>query len=279
MSVSRSITTCSSATRTPIGRRTAPLIRDWSQRLAASPAGLLASALNPTVDDGSRFDMFLDDRSLQAGDDLTAKLRQQAERSAILLVLMSPLYPKKSWCLDELHWFLDQAAKDGRGREHCVPLRIQPLPDAALARPAQGRARRAAGLSRLRRHRDRAAAGDLDAPPAKDLVRKAQIQIKGKLEELRRRWRRAGRATRSRRSHRSARSLYLHAQPDDARHGTRRSSELDEAGRRLPAELPARRRTIRSCSVSARRRLKELRDCAALLLLRARDGADTSASS
>ena len=65
--------------------------------------------------------MFLDDRSLNAGDDLTAKLRDRAERSAILLVLMTPLYPKKSWCLDELHWFLDRAAKDGRGREHCMP--------------------------------------------------------------------------------------------------------------------------------------------------------------
>ena len=38
-----------------------PLIRDWSRRLAERLCELLGSSLNPTVDDGSKFDMFLDD--------------------------------------------------------------------------------------------------------------------------------------------------------------------------------------------------------------------------
>ena len=67
------------------------LIRNRSRRLAEKLRDMLASSLNPTVDDGSRFEMFLDDRSLAVGDALTATLRERAERSAILLVLMSPL--------------------------------------------------------------------------------------------------------------------------------------------------------------------------------------------
>jgi hypothetical protein len=45
----------------------------------------------------------------------------------MLLVLMSPLYPTKNWCLDELEWFFQQADRDGRNQEHCTVLRIQPL--------------------------------------------------------------------------------------------------------------------------------------------------------
>ena len=72
------------------------MIRDWSRRLAERLRELLASSLNPTVDDGTRFDMFLDDRSLAAGDELTGTLRGRAERSAILLVADESTLPPQT---------------------------------------------------------------------------------------------------------------------------------------------------------------------------------------
>jgi hypothetical protein len=76
---------------------------------------------------GSDVQVFFDDRTLVSGQPLTQTLREKVQHSALLLVLMSPLYPNKSWCLDELEWFFQQTARDGRGQEHCTVLRIQAL--------------------------------------------------------------------------------------------------------------------------------------------------------
>ena len=106
----------------------APLIRDWSRHSAGRIRDLLATALNVEGGPpGSEVQVFFDDRVLVSGQPLTQTLREEVQRSALLLVLMSPLYPKKSWCLDELEWFFQQTADDGRGQEHCTVLRIQPL--------------------------------------------------------------------------------------------------------------------------------------------------------
>jgi hypothetical protein len=40
---------------------------------------------------------------------------------------MSPLYPRRPYCLDELEAFFAQADADGRSQRHIVVLRIQPL--------------------------------------------------------------------------------------------------------------------------------------------------------
>ena len=72
----------------------AKLIRDWSKQVAGRLRDLLATALNPTVDAGSAVKVFLDERELVSGDPLTV-LAEKAKRSALLLVLMSPLYPKR----------------------------------------------------------------------------------------------------------------------------------------------------------------------------------------
>jgi TIR domain len=106
----------------------APKIRAWSTHCAEYLRDLLATALNAEGGpSGSEVQVFLDDRILVSGQPLTETLREKAQRSALLLVLMSPFYPSKSWCLDELEWFFQQAARDGRGRDHCTVLRIQPL--------------------------------------------------------------------------------------------------------------------------------------------------------
>jgi hypothetical protein len=106
----------------------APLIRDWSRHIAGHIRDLLATALNVEGDPpGSEVQVFFDDRVLVSGQPLTQTLREKVQRSALLLVLMSQLYPNKSWCLDELEWFFQQTAQDGRGWEHCAVVRIQPL--------------------------------------------------------------------------------------------------------------------------------------------------------
>ena len=78
------------------------LIRDWSRFVAGHVQELLATALN--VEGSGKIQVFLDDRVLSSGQPLTQKLRDKAQRSALLLVLMSPLYPTSSWCVDELDW-------------------------------------------------------------------------------------------------------------------------------------------------------------------------------
>ena len=133
------------------------LIRDWSQKLADRLRTLLASALNPTLSDGSSFDLFLDDRSSPRRRP-DRDLRDRAERSAILLVLMSPLYPRKTGASTSCTGSL-RAAQDGRGREHCLPVRIQPLPDAAWPQRLKDERGRAPRLYRFRRRGDRPAAG------------------------------------------------------------------------------------------------------------------------
>ena len=107
----------------------ASLLRDWSKHVARSLETRLATALNPTVDATSAVKIFFDARVLRSGDPLTETLRDKVQHSALLLVLISPLYPKKNWCLDELEWFFAQTDQDGRSQRHCTVLRVQPLPD------------------------------------------------------------------------------------------------------------------------------------------------------
>jgi hypothetical protein len=112
----------------------APLVREWSRHVAERLRQLLATAF---VSSKSKIQMFFDDRVLVSGQPLTQTLREKAQRSALLLVLMSPLYPCKTWCLDELEWFFEKAAQDGRGQEHCTVLRIQPLEHSAWPKRLQ----------------------------------------------------------------------------------------------------------------------------------------------
>jgi TIR domain len=165
----------------------APLIRDWSRHVAEQLRDLLATALNPEAPAGSKVTVFLDDRLLRAGQPLTETLREKAKRSALLLVLMSPLYPRKSWCVDELTWFFEQAVQDGRGHDHCTVLRIQPVANDTW--PKLLRDERGAPVLFL----DLVEADtelpvcltELEAPELARALLKPFIEIKGKLKALR----------------------------------------------------------------------------------------------
>jgi len=197
-----------------------PLIRDWSRYIAARLQALLASALNTAVGaPGSEIQVFFDDRVLVSGQPLTQTLREKAQHAALLLVLMSPLYPQKSWCLDELEWFFQQAGRDGRSQEHCTVLRIQPL-------------REDAWPERLRDERDRPVlfrdlfdprtelpicVNDLGASQLEAALIDPFIELKGKLRSLRdlmeARRRRLTVSTTQKPADRPV--IYLDAPPDD----------------------------------------------------------------
>ena len=219
----------------------APLIRNWSRRVAEQLRDLLASALNVEAPSGSEVEVFLDDRVLTAGQPLTQTLREKARRSAVLLVLMSPLYPNKSWCMDELGWFFEQASADGRGQEHCTVLLIQPLAEAAWPKL-------------LRDERDKpvnylnfadaetslpVCIDDPDGPQLRRAVLKPFIEIKGKLVALRKlldaRRRRSAVGAMQRPADRPV--IYLDASPEESALWQQLKGDLREVAIVRPASL------------------------------------------
>ncbi len=163
-----------------------PDMRMWCCHVARRLRSLLAAALN-TGHPGAYVQLFVDESALRSGAPLSDVLRNKVQRSALLLVLMSPLYPQKSWCLDELEWFFEQAFKDGRNQHQCTVLRIQPCDDYIWPK-------------RLRDQRDKPVLfrdfsdcdaglpvefGNHDLPALKEAIRQTQIELKGKLEILR----------------------------------------------------------------------------------------------
>ena len=220
----------------------APLVRDWSRHVCGRLRDLLATALN--VEAGSpesEIQVFFDDRVLVSGQPLTQTLRDKAQRSALLLVLMSPLYPRKPWCLDELAWFFEQAARDGRGQEHCTVLRIQlPLDDSAWPQ-------------RLRDERDKPVVFRDLVDPATELpigltnFASAQldaalldsfIEIKGKLASLRKQLEARRRMTAPTTQKPADRPvIYLDADPDDKALWQSLKGELRGIAIVLPASL------------------------------------------
>ena len=225
----------------------APLIRNWSRRVAEQLRDLLASALDVEGPSGSEVEVFLDDRVLTAGQPLTQTLREKAKRSAVLLVLMSPLYPNKSWCMDELGWFFEQASEDGRGQEHCPVLLIQPVAEGAWPKL-------------LRDERDKPVnylnfadaetslpvfIDDPDGPQLRRAVLKPFIEIKGKLVTLRKLFdarRRMAVAATQRRADRPV--IYLDASPEELALWQQMKGDLREVAIVRPVSLAPTRSSV-----------------------------------
>jgi hypothetical protein len=220
----------------------APLIRDWSKNNVGRIRELLATALNVECDlSGSEVQVFLDDRVLVSGQPLTQALREKVQRSALLLVLMSPLYANKSWCLDELEWFFQQTAHDGRGQEHCTVLRIQPLGEDAWPK-------------RLRDERGKPVLyhdlvdpltelpiclTNLRAPQLEEALLKPFIEIKGKLTSLRKQLQARRHMTISGTQRPADRPvIYFEADPDEEALWQSLKGELRDLAIVRPANLP-----------------------------------------
>jgi hypothetical protein len=196
-----------------------PLIRDWSRHVAGRLRDLLATALNVEgASLESEIKVFFDDRVLVSGQPLTQTLREKAERTALLLVLMSPLYPRKTWCLDELEWFFEKAAQDGRGPEHCTVLRVQPLEDSAWPKRLQDERGKPVLFIDLVDPATELPTGltNFDAAQLNEAVLKIFIEIKGKLVSLHKQLEARRRMTAPARQKPADRPvIYLDADPDD----------------------------------------------------------------
>jgi|ERR1043166_1512926 hypothetical protein len=78
-------------------------LKDWTWELISK----LATDI-PTVDPEFEALNIWMDRQLDPTTLLTPELRTKVTQSAVLMVVMSPLYLMSSWCKDELEWFKQQ---------------------------------------------------------------------------------------------------------------------------------------------------------------------------
>jgi hypothetical protein len=106
-------------------------LKEWSLAFAGKFEAELRESLSSGsprifIDEGKKHDQRLD-----RSDPLVEQLRGKASGAAFLLILMSPLYLRSDWCLDELTWWFDatkaQAFPEIRSR-HFVA-RIRPVKD------------------------------------------------------------------------------------------------------------------------------------------------------
>ena len=154
----------------------------WTWHVAEGVRSRLASALN-TADPSSYVSVFLDDRALRSGDPLTETLREKAQRSALLLVFMSGLYPRRRGVLTSLSGSSFGPAAAGK----TTVLLVQPIDDIDWPKHLRDEAGkpvfshdfldRAAGLP--------IGFGNHELPALNDAIRKVHIELKGKLEQLR----------------------------------------------------------------------------------------------
>lgn len=92
-------------------------LRDWTRAVAARVAYGLRLGFSDT---GGDFRYYLDGRDAQSGDPLEAEVEAAVKSSALMLIFMSPTYRDREWCQNEVRWFFEQAATDGRGTRHVV---------------------------------------------------------------------------------------------------------------------------------------------------------------
>jgi hypothetical protein len=250
------------------------MLRDWSKHIVGRLEARLAAALNPTVEPGYSVRIFLDDHALRSGDLLTETLREKVQRSALFLAFISPLYLRESWCLDELEWFFAQADKDGRGQRHCTVLRIQPLRDSEWPK-------------RLRDERDRPVAfhdfadsesggllplgfDDFEAPALQRAIFHVQVELLGKLRELRSQ-------LNARRTYQEVAAspvqpvLYLQARREDLPHWQAVRAELKPHAIVYPYSLPEPVGNDALLQQQREERLQEYALCDAIVLLRTGD--------
>jgi len=92
-------------------------LRDWTRAVAKRVAYGLRLGFSDAAGD---FQYYLDGREAQSGDPLEAEVEAAVKSSALMLIFMSPTYRDREWCRNEVRWFFEQAATDGRGTRHVV---------------------------------------------------------------------------------------------------------------------------------------------------------------
>jgi hypothetical protein len=92
-----------------VTRGNASSLKRWSHSLVDE----LESTILNTQADYSTLDIFID-RQLDPTRQLTPYLRERVEKSALLLIVMSPFYLRSAWCGDEVRWFEEWQKRRGR---------------------------------------------------------------------------------------------------------------------------------------------------------------------
>lgn len=251
-------------------------LREWSR--GVTDAILEYVTMSLAEEQGNdKLAYYLDrDRAVSAMP-LTDTLEEAIQKSAVLIILMSPYY--KNWCLKELEWFFQRAPVDGRGFDQCVLLNVQKVNDGHwpdLLRDKDGQ--RVLGTSLMDDdglplgYEDYRASKTL--PNTNGLWKSIAIEIKDKLIELRKRrdaerslaeskvnpWSGLGQ------SRPDDRLIYLEAEPEDRQIWSARRMRLAaERAVVLPDEPLGDSMADRSESV-----LGVYRDCDALILHRVR---------
>jgi hypothetical protein len=243
----------------------APDMRLWCRHVAERLRIRLANALN-RGNPSSDVRIFLDDRVLRSGEPLTETLRDKAQRSALLLIFMSPLYSKKTWCLDELEWFFGQADEDGRCQRHCTVLRIQELRDTDWPKRLRDERNKPIIFHDLLDRNAGLPIGfdNYELQALKDAIRAVQIELKGKLEGLRAQYE-------ARRIYQQATQpvLYLQARPHELPDWQDTRAALEPYAIVYPDSRPEPISDDALLEEQRARRLKEYAECDGLVLLHA----------
>jgi hypothetical protein len=88
------------------------LLSEWTRRFVDDLIAQIDFNLSQVESEGDEKPhvKFFMDPDLESSGSFTESLRDKAQGSALLLVVMSPVYLKSSWCLSEIDWFASAAA-------------------------------------------------------------------------------------------------------------------------------------------------------------------------
>jgi hypothetical protein len=86
-------------------------VREWTQAFVDSLTAHVALILG-TKDPERRVRIWMDP-ALEGNQPLGENLKSKVQRSALLLVVMSPFYLQSGWCGRELDWFAEKAGNEG----------------------------------------------------------------------------------------------------------------------------------------------------------------------
>jgi hypothetical protein len=86
------------------------LLTGWTRRFVDDLTAQIDVSLSQ-VEFGGQAAFFMDG-DLNGSGSLTANIKAAVQKSALLLVVMSPLYLRSKWCTDEIDWFLAAGKED-----------------------------------------------------------------------------------------------------------------------------------------------------------------------
>jgi hypothetical protein len=244
----------------------------WSLNFSDRVKALLRTSLNAESDEQSRVAVFVDRDGVESGDSLPEKLQAAVNSSALLLVLLSPYYPKSRWCMEELSCHFAKAKAEGRTR-HCSVVYIQPVRESDWPERLKDQRGDPLAYRDLIERKSGLPVGidNFEELALKTGIRDTLIELQGRLREFRAQ-------LAARRSYAAAPQappgkalLYLHARPQDQPEWMAARAKLQGRAHVNPQSLPTATDDI-FMPERRQRKLEEYSVCHGLALLRTNDG-------